>query len=172
MMRSQLSAPIGTTNFYLSLLHETDFDDLYAVASDPLLWEQHPERDRWRKDVFVLFFQSALVNDLGCFVIREKSSDRVVGSTRFYGLDELGGLVRIGFTFIERSLWGTSANAEIKNAMLARCFGPFKAVLFDIAPSNHRSIGAANKLGAIYSETLSPTKAVYRLPKSHWIRQS
>ncbi|MFM8845484.1 MAG: hypothetical protein ACKOGN_06255, partial [Gammaproteobacteria bacterium] len=33
-------------------LVRSDFEALYAVASDPLIWEQHPAHDRWRPEVF------------------------------------------------------------------------------------------------------------------------
>ncbi len=38
-------------------LRASDFRDLYAVASDPLIWEQHPVKDRCKEDVFKGFFQ-------------------------------------------------------------------------------------------------------------------
>jgi len=38
-------------------LRPEDFDALYAVASDPLIWEQHPSNDRYKKDVFEGFFR-------------------------------------------------------------------------------------------------------------------
>jgi len=37
-----------------------DWDELFAVASDPLIWEQHPESDRYKPDVFKIFFREAL----------------------------------------------------------------------------------------------------------------
>ena len=27
-----------------------DWDDLYGVASDPLIWEQHPHNDRYKEE--------------------------------------------------------------------------------------------------------------------------
>ena len=38
--------PLQTERFFLEPLTPKDFNALYAVASDPLLWEQHPEADR------------------------------------------------------------------------------------------------------------------------------
>jgi hypothetical protein len=38
-------------------LKESDFENLYAVAADPLIWEQHPNPDRYKKQVFEVFFQ-------------------------------------------------------------------------------------------------------------------
>ncbi|PYP65994.1 MAG: GNAT family N-acetyltransferase, partial [Gemmatimonadetes bacterium] len=29
-------------------LRAEDFDDLFAVAADPLIWEQHPAKDRYQ----------------------------------------------------------------------------------------------------------------------------
>jgi len=37
-------------------LRPEDFHDLYAVASDPLIWEQHPNKERYREEVFKGFF--------------------------------------------------------------------------------------------------------------------
>ena len=64
--------PLQTEHFFLEPLTSKDFDVLFSVASDPLLWEQHPEADRWRRSKFQHFFQDGLTNDVGCFVIKEK----------------------------------------------------------------------------------------------------
>ena len=160
--------PIHTQHFSLEGVAESDFESLYAVASDPLIWAQHPESNRWQRNVFSVFFANGLVNDLGCFVIRERLTREVIGSTRYYGYDEKDRCVRIGFTFLVRKHWGTSANREIKDAMLDRAFKFCETVLFDIGPENMRSITAVEKLGGVYSHTESPTKAVYVLKLSQW----
>jgi RimJ/RimL family protein N-acetyltransferase len=160
--------PINTQHFSLEGVAESDFESLYEVASDPLIWTQHPESNRWQRDVFSVFFSNGLANSLGCFVIRERLTQGVVGSTRYYGYDEKARCVRIGFTFLARKHWGTSANREIKDAMLERAFKLCESVLFDIGPENRRSITAVEKLGGVYSHTESPTKAVYVLKSSQW----
>lgn len=160
--------PFHTQHFSLEGVAESDFESLYAVASDPLIWEQHPESNRWQRDVFSVFFANGLANDLGCFVIRERLTQEVVGSTRYYGYDETDRCVRIGFTFLARKHWGTSSNREIKDAMLKRAFKLCESVLFDIGPENRRSITAVEKLGGVYSHTESPIKAVYVLKSSQW----
>ena len=164
--------PFQTERFFLELLTSKDFDALYAVASDPLLWEQHPEADRWKRSKFQHFFEGALANDLGCFVIKEKRSGRPAGSSRFYGYDEAKRCIRIGYTFIARELWGTAANREIKEAMLLRAFNVVDRVYFDIGPQNFRSIGAVKKLGAVFSHDESDSKAVYVLSKQQWFDTS
>ena len=161
--------PLHTEHFFLELINPNDFDALYAVASDPLLWEQHPEADRWKRFKFQRFFDGGIANDLGCFVISEKRSGRPVGSSRFYGYDEANRCIRIGYTFIAREFWGTTANREIKEAMLLRAFNVIDRVFFDIGPQNFRSIAAVKKLGAVFSHDESDSKAVYVLSKQQWI---
>lgn len=161
--------PLQTEHFFLALLTPDDFDALYAVANDPLLWEQHPETDRWKRVKFERFFYDGLANDLGCFVIREKHSGRPVGSSRFYGYDAANRCIRIGYTFIAREFWGTSANREIKEVMLSRSFASVEQVFFDIGPQNYRSIAAVKKLGAVFSHYESDNKAVYVLSRKQWV---
>ena len=164
--------PLQTEHFSLEPLTPKDFDALYAVASDPLLWEQHPEADRWKRRKFQHFFDGGIANDLGCFVIREKPNGQFAGSSRFYGYDEAKRCIRIGYAFIARELWGTSANREIKEAMLLRAFNAVDQVFFDIGPQNYRSIAAVKKLGAVFSHNESDSKAVYVLSKQQWFKTS
>ena len=49
-------------------LRREDWNDLYAVASDPLIWEQHPESDRYKEEVFKIFFAEALESG-GAFAV-------------------------------------------------------------------------------------------------------
>ena len=162
--------PLQTERFFLEPLTPKDFNALYAVASDPLLWEQHPEADRWKRSKFQHFFQDGLTNDLGCFVIKEKRSGRPAGSSRFYGYDAADRCIRIGYTFIARELWGTAANREIKEAMLMRAFNVVNRGFFDIGPQNFRSIAAVKKLGAVFSHDESDSKAAYMLSKQQWFK--
>jgi hypothetical protein len=43
-------------------LRSDDFDALFAVAADPLIWEQHPARDRYQREVFRAFFDAAMAS--------------------------------------------------------------------------------------------------------------
>ena len=63
-----------------------DWDELFAVASDSLIWEQHPESDRYKEEVFKIFFREALESG-GAFVVIDKKTQQIIGSTRFYGHD-------------------------------------------------------------------------------------
>ncbi|HWX17175.1 MAG TPA: GNAT family N-acetyltransferase, partial [Chthoniobacterales bacterium] len=90
-------------------LGSEDWDDLFAVASDPLIWEQHPERDRYKEDIFKVFFREAL-ESRGAFVIIDKKSQQIIGSTRFHGYDPEKSEIEIGWTFLARNYWGGRYN--------------------------------------------------------------
>ena len=67
-----------------------DWKALYAIASDPAVWEQHPIHDRWREEVFAAFFAEAL-EEKGALVVIDRASDTIVGSSQFReGEDEDG----------------------------------------------------------------------------------
>src|SRR5687767_1840405 len=81
-------------------LRPDDFAALFKAASDPLVWEQHPESDRYQPEVFRRFFDGAMESK-GAFVIIESKSRRIIGSSRYYDYDASKREVMIGFTFLE-----------------------------------------------------------------------
>ena len=125
-----------------------DWDALFAVASDSLIWEQHPESDRYKEDVFKIFFREALESD-GAFVVVDKSTQRIIGSTRFYGYDPEKSEIEIGWTFLARKYWGGRYNREMKKLMLKHAFKFVETVVFYVGEKNIRSQSAMEKIGAI-----------------------
>jgi RimJ/RimL family protein N-acetyltransferase len=129
-------------------LQTSDWDALFAVASDPLVWEQHPAHDRWQEPVFRAFFGDALANK-GALVAIDKSTGAVIGSSRFQGLEEAdGGSVEIGWTFLARSHWGGNFNHAMKRLMLAHALASVAEVRFLVGESNTRSRTALERIGA------------------------
>jgi N-acetyltransferase len=125
-----------------------DFERLYAVANDPLLWAQHPNPDRWQRDVFRNFFEGAIQSG-GAYLILDQATDAVIGSTRFYGFDAECREVHIGYTFVARSHWGGKFNPAVKRLMLDHAFASgVERVLFHIGVDNRRSRIAIERLGA------------------------
>lgn len=129
-------------------LRPEDFSTLYAVASDPLIWEQHPEPDRYTQPVFSRFFQGALDSG-GAFVVIDRSDGAVIGSSRYYGYDPDASEIEIGWTFLARSHWGGRYNRELKRLMLDHAFRFVERVVFRIGPRNLRSRRAIEKIGGI-----------------------
>ena len=129
-------------------LRPEDFDDLYRVASDPLIWEQHPSPDRYQEAVFQEFFREALESG-GALIAMDSEDGRVIGSSRFHGYDGDRSEIEIGWTFLARSYWGGAYNREMKQLMLRHAFRFVKSVVFLVGPQNVRSQKAMEKIGGV-----------------------
>lgn len=127
-------------------LQEKDFEELYAVACDPKVWEQHPNKDRWKKEIFAIFFEGA-IKSKGAFKIVDKLSGKVMGSTRFYDYDEKENSILIGYTFYGTQFWGKGINHSVKKLMLNYIFQFVSKVYFHIGANNIRSQIAISRLG-------------------------
>ena len=134
-------------------LKSEDWDDLFAVASDPLIWEQHPEDDRYKEDVFRIFFKDALDSG-GAFVAIDTKSKQIIGSTRFHGYDSERSEIEIGWTFLARKYWGGRYNQEMKQLMLAHAFKFVENVVFFVGENNIRSQRATEKIGGLKNGTV------------------
>ena len=150
-------------------LRAVDWDALYAVASDSLIWEQHPARNRHELDVFRMFFDEALAGG-GTLVVVDRANGLIVGSSRFHGYDEAKSEVEIGWTFLARLYWGGVYNGELKRLMLDHAFRFVDAVIFVVGTRNVRSQRALAKIGAARTgETASGSGGdsdVFRLTKA------
>lgn len=130
-------------------LQPEDWDALFAVASDPLIWAQHPAHDRWQEPVFRAFFADALANK-GALVAIDRATGAVIGSSRFEGLEEAGGgSVEIGWTFLARSHWGGTFNHAMKRLMLAHALASVAECRFLVGETNLRSRRALERIGAV-----------------------
>jgi RimJ/RimL family protein N-acetyltransferase len=129
-------------------LTPSDWDELFAVASDSLIWEQHPEPDRYKEEVFRIFFKDAMESG-GAFVIIDSKTQRIIGSTRFYGYNANESEIEIGWTFLARKYWGGRYNAATKRLLLNHAFNFVERVVFFVGQNNVRSQRAMEKLGAI-----------------------
>ncbi len=127
-------------------LRPEDFAGLYAVASDPLIWEQHPANDRYRKDVFERFFREALESG-GALLAHDSKDGAIIGSSRFHGYDGEKSEIEIGWTFLSRSHWGGTYNREMKQLMLQHAFKFVNRVIFVVGSQNWRSQKAVLKIG-------------------------
>lgn len=159
----------------LSPLRAGDFTALYAVASDPLIWEQHPNPDRYREDVFRTFFQGAMESG-GALLVSDARSRAVIGSSRYYALDESAGSVAIGYTFLARRCWGGSHNRAMKTLMLDHAFGHLQRVIFHVGEHNRRSRIAMERLGAertgkapiAYYGEVPHSNVIYEIKREAW----
>lgn len=155
-------------------LKETDFEALFDVASDPLIWEQHPNKNRYQREVFENFFEGAMESK-GAFIIYETDTNRIIGSSRYY--EKENSSVAIGYTFIGRDFWGKGYNAAIKKLMFDYAFQYIDKIILHIGATNFRSQKAAEKIGAVKVGEINvayygePVKLnfIYQITKQEWI---
>ena len=167
---------IGETIKLIPLQAE-HWSSLMLAASDPLIWQLHPEPTRYLPEVFHPVFASGLESG-GAFLICDKLTDEVLGTTRYYDFDAKNKAVAIGYTFLVRSRWGGVTNTELKQLMLQHAFHSVDTVWFHVGENNFRSRRAIEKLGAVYQMTehentagqVRPT-VFYALFKADWLQQ-
>jgi RimJ/RimL family protein N-acetyltransferase len=153
-------------------LLEEDFEPLFQAASDPLIWEQHPERERYQRDVFRRYFDSGLASK-GALKIVHLASGELIGSSRYHDYRPADGEVEIGWTFLTRPHWGGDTNREVKKLMLDHAFSEVERVLFVVGEHNLRSQKAVLKLGAVLRgpserSTAASRNVVFVLERSRW----
>lgn len=176
-MHFDIQPSLENKNIRLEPLKNGDFDRIYNVASDPKIWEQHPNKNRWQKDVFLNFFDGALKSN-GAFLIVDKTSDEVIGSTRFYDYNENDSSILIGYTFYSTSCWGKGINYAVKSLMLDYIFQYVDRVEFHIGAENIRSQKAIDKLGVTkigeqevtYFGEESKLNCIYSITKNEWLK--
>ncbi len=146
-MKFSIQSRLKTENVKLVPLQTDDFEQLFVVASDPLVWEQHPNKDRYKREVFENFFQGAMESG-GAFKIIEQNTGEVAGSTRFYDYNAEDNSIFIGYTFYGTKFWGSKLNPQVKKLMLDYIFQYVDKVNFHVGKDNIRSQKAMEKLGA------------------------
>lgn len=156
-------------------LDENDFETLYQVASDPLIWEQHPDRERYTRERFQQYFRSGMSSKVA-LAICDLSTGQIIGSSRFADHDPSQSSVEIGYTFLSRPYWGGGYNQELKTLMLNYAFRFVETVFFFVGDKNFRSQKAMQKIGGLEVErvlrpqaSLAPALSViYEMKKSTW----
>ena len=167
MVKLKLIQPLEDETIKLIQAEKKHFEEMYDVAKDPKLWDQHDARDRWKKEVFSKFFRKGLENENGLLAIINKKSNKIIGSTRYYPHKEK---LSIGYTFISRDYWGTPTNFQIKKLMLDYAYQTTDEIYFHVWGNNFRSQKAVQKLGAEYFGNWGEEEnhLTYLLTKNSW----
>jgi len=158
-----------------SPLLPSDFEDLYSAASDPLIWEQHPNQYRYRREEFENYFEGAIASG-GAFLVRDAQTNEVIGSSRYTDYDAATNTISIGYTFFVRNCWGKGHNYALKQLMLDHIFQFVDTITFYIGAVNKRSQISLERLGAVKTgeaETAYYGEApkldfIYAITKEQW----
>lgn len=172
MKRFELQPHLAGDLLELRPLRPEDWEALFQVASDPMIWEQHPARDRYKEDVFRAFFREALDSG-GALAALDRKMGRIIGSSRYFGYDPEKSEIEIGWTFLARSYWGGRYNGEMKRLMVEHALRFVESVVFLVGPENVRSRRALEKVGATLAGSRTRTdqngnaveSVVYQLKK-------
>lgn len=129
-------------------LREEDWPELFSVASDPLIWELHPQQDRYKEEIFREFFHKAMESG-GAFAAIDRKTGSIIGSTRYHDYIPEMSQVEIGYTFLARTYWGGLYNGEMKRLMLDHAFRFVERAVFWVGKHNYRSQRAMEKIGGV-----------------------
>ena len=151
-----------------------DFEALFRVAADPLIWEQHPARNRYQEATFRAFFDEAIASG-GALVALDLANGQIIGSSRYYGYNAERNVIEIGWSFLARAYWGGLYNGEMKRLMLEHAFRSVQRVIFIIGPENRRSQRAVEKIGGVRAGTTTDAhgreRVVYELTAALYARR-
>lgn len=156
-------------------LTPSDFGILYNAASDPLIWQQHPNKNRYQLQEFENYFKGAIESG-GAFLVSDTQTNEVIGSSRYSDYDAEKNMVSIGYTFFVCSHWGKGYNYALKKLMLDHIFQFVDTVTFYIGAVNKRSQISLERLGAIktgetemaYYGEAAKLDYIYTITKEHW----
>lgn len=143
----------------LITLNKDHFSELEVLASDKRIW-QYYVYDGTDSTRFRAVLKSAMDEMLNGtqlpFVIYNKASKRIIGSTRFIDIQSLHRKLEIGSTWLHPDYWGTEVNLECKLLMLTYCFEKANAmrVQFKTDENNIRSRRAIEKVGGKFEGVL------------------
>lgn len=172
-MKYFLQPILSDERVVLEPLREACFEELYSIASDPLIWEQHPNKERYKREVFRKYFDDGLASG-GALIVKKVDTLEIIGCSWYYDLKE--NEVAIGYTFVARKYWGHTYNRSMKKLMLDHAFQFVDTVIFHIGANNIRSQTAIGKLGAIkigeqridFPGEPNPLNFVYAITKEDW----
>jgi N-acetyltransferase len=153
MSQPEFQPTLVGPNVIVRPLSPADWPELFHAASDPEIWKLHPVSNRYSEPEFRKYFDSGVASKMA-FVFVDRTSHRLIGSSRYFGHDAALSEIEIGWTFIVREHWGGATNREVKRLMLDHAFNFVDTVVFWVGEKNFRSQGAMTKIGGIRREGL------------------
>lgn len=148
-----LTTRLDGSTVVLEPLAEEHADELWEAARAPEIWaglahvgESREYFDRWMS----MTLDDARSGKEGPFATRDKSTGKLIGSSRYLNVRPHDRALEIGWTWLTPSAWGTGANVEAKLLMLGHAFETLGClrVEFKTDARNERSRAALSALPA------------------------
>ncbi|MCZ8535326.1 GNAT family N-acetyltransferase [Psychrobacillus psychrodurans] len=133
-------------------------EQVYEAIKNPDIWKYTWREVKTFDDIEQILLIAVQNKDDGKqlpFIIKDKLSGEIIGTTRIGDIDTANRNVEIGWTWLTPSAWRTKVNTECKYLMLQYCFEELKVlrVQFSISGQNIRSQKAVERIGAVKEGT-------------------
>lgn len=140
-------------------MHSHHFDELIALAADPRIWEFYAVEMGTEAQVRNRLSIALAEREAGLtvpFVIQDRRSGRLAGSTRYMTIEASQRKLEIGWTWLHPDHWATALNPESKMLLLTHAFESLQAVRVQLKTDerNQRSRKAILKIGARFEGIL------------------
>jgi RimJ/RimL family protein N-acetyltransferase/nitroimidazol reductase NimA-like FMN-containing flavoprotein (pyridoxamine 5'-phosphate oxidase superfamily) len=132
-------------------LTAADGPELFAALDDSESWPHMTVPQPTGPDDWIALAEAAVADpDRLAWLQRDVATGEVIGTTSYYGVNEVTERLVIGWTMVARSRWRTAVNTETKLLLLTRAFDTLGAgrVEFQVDSRNERSQRAVERLGA------------------------
>lgn len=140
-------------------LERTHFPALLTVGADKRIWE-YMSVDGSDQSRLLQLLESAVLKratkEQYPFVVMEKKTGAVVGSTMFHNIFPQHRKLEIGWTWYAPSQWRTGVNRECKYLLLNYCFDVLSAIRVQLVTDeiNTRSRKAIEGIGGVFEGIL------------------
>lgn len=156
-MNTWINLPIQLDGEKLKLLplNEEYFDELIAVSKHPLIWTYMPVNGTQPALLRNALNEALQKRDKGeqyPFVVVNKATGKLIGSTRFLQINPEHRNLEIGYTWYLPDYWGKGYNEECKWLLLKYCFEVLNTVRVQLIAwdKNLRSRQAIERIGATF----------------------
>ncbi|MBO0995617.1 GNAT family N-acetyltransferase [Bacillus sp. SD088] len=127
---------------------------LFEAGNNPDIWAYMPMKIQSIEDIRFLVDGALQAREKGSefpFVIFDKESGKIVGSTRLLNISIPNRNLEIGWTWLAPTVWRTRINTECKYLLLKHCFETLGAIRVQLKTDgrNMRSQQAIERLGAV-----------------------
>lgn len=129
-------------------------EELFDAGNNSDIWTYMPIKVQSMQDMKNLVNGALQARGKGSefpFVIFDKDSGKIVGSTRFLNISIPNRNLEIGSTWLSSTVWRTRINTECKYLLLKHCFETLRTIRVQLKTDsrNVRSQQAIERLGAV-----------------------
>ena len=139
----------------INLTHLSELIDAVKDGESWKLWFANVPRPEQMKDYIQAAIQDAKNGNIA-YAVRNNHTNKIVGTTRYYKVDEANRRVMIGYTWYANSVRRTPVNTECKLLLLREIFESYDAIAveFRTHSENTASRNAIERLGAKFDGVL------------------